>query len=152
MACRSLDKAQTAREQIIKLTKCKQNKVIVLHLDLSNFKSVKHFVNEFQELKLPLHTLINNAGVMMSSRQETEHGLEKVFTVNYLSHFYLSNLLLPELEKTGGRIINLASTMHKILRNFNFDDVMSERSYSLFGTYAQSKLAMILFAKELQKR
>ena len=152
LACRSIERANKSREQIIKLTKCKPMKIIVLHLDLSCFNSVRSFVKEFLALKMPLHVLINNAGVMMCNRELVENGLERVFTVNHLSHFLLTNLLLSELEKTNGRIINVASAMHKLLNYFDFDNVMAERSYSLFGTYAQSKLAMILSTMELQRR
>lgn len=75
-----------------------------------------------------------------------------VFTANHLSHFLLTNLLLPELEKTSGRIVNLSSALHKTANSFNFDDIMSEKSYTLFGTYSQSKLANILFTLELHDR
>lgn len=157
MACRAEGKTQaanceSAKQQIMEETKCSKGKVIVLNLDLSSLDSVKQFVKNFKALQLPLHALINNAGVMMTSRHVTVDNLEKVFTVNYLSHFLLTNLLLPELEKTNGRVINLASTMHKILSSFSFDDLMSEKCFTLFGTYAQSKLAMILMTTEFQKR
>jgi NAD(P)-dependent dehydrogenase (short-subunit alcohol dehydrogenase family) len=55
----------------------------------------------FRESGLPLHGLINNAGLMMDSRTLTQDGFEMVFTANHLSHFLLTNLLLPDLEKTG---------------------------------------------------
>lgn len=96
-----------------------------------------------------------------------------MFTSNHLGHFLLTNLLLPSLEQSGyvsaphlsgshwlnvdrdnrGRIVNLASSMHRLATaGFDFDDVMSEKRYSLFGTYGQSKLANILFTKELDRR
>ena len=152
LACRSLDKANAAKEQILKLTKCEKMRVIVLHLNVSCFDSARLFVKEFHALKMPLNVLMNNAGIMLSNRILTDEGYEKVITVNYLSHFLLTNLLLPDLEQTNGRIINVASAMHKLLHQFDFDNIMAEKSYSLFGTYAQSKLAMILSTIELQKR
>lgn len=88
----------------------------------------------------------------MDERNLTQDGFEMVFTANHLSHFLLTNLLLSELEKTNGRIINLTSSLYKITPAFNFDDVMSVESYSLFGTYSQSKLANILFTVEMQRR
>ena len=88
----------------------------------------------------------------MQDRELTQDGFEMVFTANHLSHFLLTNLLLPDLEKTSGRVVNVTSSLHKSLKSFDFTDVMSERSYSIFGTYAQSKLANILFTTELQKR
>lgn len=88
----------------------------------------------------------------MSQRHLTEEGFERVFVVNYLGHFLLTNLLLPELERSNGRVVNVASTMHKLLTHYDFDNIMSDKSFSLFGTYAQSKLAMMLFTTELQRR
>lgn len=152
LACRFIDKAQLAREEIVRTTNCRKENVIVLKLDLSLLSSVRQFADDFRALKLPLHALINNAGVMMSSRQLTPDGFEKDFMVNYLGHFLLTNLLLPELELTNGRVVNVSSSMHKLKTRFEFDNVMAEKSFSLFGTYAQSKLAMILFTGELQRR
>ena len=152
LACRSIEKAQVARDLIIEQTKCQKGKIIVMQLDLSVTSSVRQFAVDFQALNLPLHALINNAGVMMSQRHLTEEGFERVFVVNYLGHFLLTNLLLPELERSNGRVVNVASTMHKLLTHYDFDNIMSDKSFSLFGTYAQSKLAMMLFTTELQRR
>ena len=152
LACRSPEKGKAAKDLILSSIKCSPTKVFALKLDLCGFDSVRKFVKEFKALGQPLHGLINNAGVMNRDRSLTQDGFEMVFTANHLSHFLLTNLLLPELEKTNGRVVNVTSTLHKTLRSFNFGDVMSERSYSLFGTYAQSKLANLLFTSELQKR
>ena len=152
LACRSTEKAQIAKDLIIEQIKCQKGKIIVMQLDLSVTSSIRQFAVDFQALNLPLHALINNAGVMMSEKHLTEEGFEKVFMVNYLGHFLLTNLLLPELEKNNGRVVNVASTMHKLLNHYDFDNIMADKSFSLFGTYAQSKLAMILFTTELQRR
>lgn len=158
MACRTLDKAQAAREVLLAETRCRPDQLVVLRLDLNSFASVRHFVADFRALKLPLHCLVNNAGLMMSERTETPDGLEMVFTANHLSAFLLTSLLLPLLqegakqEKCCSRIVNVSSSLHKIPRAFSFTDVMSKQSYELFATYAQSKLANILFTLELQRR
>jgi retinol dehydrogenase-12 len=152
LACRNVDRAKEAKEKILALTKCAPTKVFVLKLDLCGFDSVRKFIKEFRALNVPLHGLVNNAGVMMQDRSLTQDGFEMVFTANHLSHFLLTHLLLPELKKTDGRIVNVSSCLHKMAKEFNFDDVMSERNYTLFGTYSQSKLANILFTFELQKR
>jgi len=152
MACRSVDKAEAAKQLILADTKCAPSKVMVLKLDLNDFGSVSAFVKEFIALQLPLHCLINNAGLMTQNRELTPSGLEQVFTANHLSHFKLTNLLLPELNKTNGRIVVLTSSLHKAVSSFDFEDVMSEKSYSMFPTYSQSKLANVLFVKELAKR
>merc|ERR1711871_1141513 len=140
MACRSVDKANQARDSIVKTTNCSPDKLIVLPLDLCDFKSVREFVKLFEDLKKPLNCLINNAGVMMEDRHETKDGFEMVFTANHLSHHLLTNLLLPYLNKTNGRIVVLTSALHRLPKKFNFDDIMAKNQYSLFGTYSQAKL------------
>jgi len=238
MACRTPEKANAARERILrgsadwsgmgKREPIAPSKLMVLPLDLNSFKSVRAFVAAFKNLQLPLHGLINNAGLMMAERSETSpgSGLESVVTANHLSHFLLTNLLLPELnatahrelqalrmrkgreDKTGksasqragrdkdkdkgkdkdkdkgkdkgkdkaafaaepeadteptgptqeeidacySRVVNLASALHRSTTAFNFEDIMAEKKYTLFGTYAQSKLANVLFTCELQDR
>lgn len=152
MACRDTNRANKARDDIIALTKCAPSKVLVIKLDLCGFDSVKKFVKEFRSKGLPLHGLINNAGLMMNERSLTQDGFEMVFTANHLSHFMLTNLLLPDLEKVGGRIVVLTSSLHKNCKKFNLDDVMSEKSYEMFATYSQSKLANILFIRELHRQ
>jgi short chain dehydrogenase len=99
LACRSLEKADSAKGLILSELKVSPSKVLVLPLDLCDFKSVRNFVDSFKSLGFPLHGLINNAGVMIENRTTTEAGLETVFTANHLSHFLLTNLLLPELGK-----------------------------------------------------
>mmetsp|Transcript_22658 Transcript_22658/g.33124 ORF Transcript_22658/g.33124 Transcript_22658/m.33124 type:complete len:387 (+) Transcript_22658:39-1199(+) len=153
LGCRSKDKALNARANIVSSAGCSETKVIFLPLDLCSFKSVRDFVKEFKALGLPLHCLINNAGVMMPTRTTTKDGLEMVFTSNHLGHFLLTNLLLPDLEATKGRVVNVASSMHRAVKTgIDFDDIMSERNYSLFGTYSRSKLANVLFSLELDRR
>jgi short-subunit dehydrogenase len=71
LACRSVEKANQARDSIIKSTKCSSTKVRVIKLDLCSFSSVRQFVDEFRRLKLPLHGLINNAGIMMATKELT---------------------------------------------------------------------------------
>ena len=104
MACRTLSKANESRLKILKsLPKISPSKLIVLQLDLNSFQSVKKFVKLFLELNLPLNCLINNAGLMTSERYVTDDdpNLESVMTANHLSHFLLSNLLLPVMNKTS---------------------------------------------------
>lgn len=152
LACRTLSKAESAKREIITATNCDAKNVNVLELDLSAFSSVRKFVKSFHSMNMPLHCLINNAGLMMSERSITEDGVEMVMAANHFGHFLLTNLLLPDLNKVNGRVVIVSSSLHKLASSFNFDDIMSEKRYSLFGTYAQSKLANILFAFELQRR
>ena len=152
LACRSREKAISAKNQIVQETNCAPSKIVALDLDLCDFDSVRQFVKDFEALGFPLHCLINNAGLMMNERSVTKAGLEMNITANHLSHFLLTNLLLKFLENTKGRVVVLSSALHRMAKSYDFDDMMAEKNYSLFGTYAQSKLANILFAFELQKR
>ena len=149
MACRSVDKAEEARSRLLEATGVTEDKAVVLRLDLCDFVSVRTFVVEFEKLKLPLHGLINNAGIMMDKRCETKDGLEMVMTANHLSHFLLTNLLIGHLEKSAGRIVVLSSSLHHSPSSINLDDFMSEKAYSLFGTYSQAKLANVMHVKML---
>jgi len=75
-----------------------------------------------------------------------------VFSANHLGPFLLTNLLLPDLEKNSGRVVTLTSSLHRLVDQLDFDDIMCERSYELFNNYAKSKLANLLFTSELQRR
>ncbi len=152
MACRSKDKAEEAMKRIIETVKCAPERIIFRKLDLCGFDSVKKFVRDFKELKLGLDGLINNAGMMSAERKQTMDGYEMVFTANHLSHFLLTNLLLPDLEKSNGRVVNVTSSLHKLAKKYDFDDIMSEKNYNIWSNYSQSKLANILFTQELQER
>lgn len=79
-------------------------------------------------------------------------GLETVITANHFSHFLLTLLLLPKLKATKGRVVNLTSSLHKLTKKFDVENIQFEKDFSLFGTYAQSKLANVLFTFELQRR
>ena len=101
----------------------------------------------------PVDLLVNNAGVMaVPARQTTADGFELQFGTNYLGHFALTGRLLPLLTLAPApRVTSLSSGTHWFGR-INLDDLQSERSYSANGAYAQSKLAMLMFAGELQRR
>src|SRR5207253_1425158 len=97
-----------------------------------------------------LDALVNNAGVAPTTRELSADGYELAFAVNYLSHFLLTVLLLPLLERSApSRIVNVASIGQAPL---DFDDLMLERRYDGFRAYAQSKLAQIMFTFELAER
>jgi NAD(P)-dependent dehydrogenase (short-subunit alcohol dehydrogenase family) len=100
-----------------------------------------------------LDLLINNAGVMAPpTRQETADGFELQFGVNYLGHFALMARLLPLLRQGDHpRVVSLSSIAHRT-GAIRFQDLQWRRSYSAWGAYGQSKLAMLMFALELQRR
>lgn len=124
------------------------------HLDLASLASVRQFAEQFAGEHGALDLLINNAGVMMPpKRQTTSDGFELQFGTNYLGHFALTGRLLPLLRAgRQPRVVNLSSNAHKIGAAIHFDDLQWQRRYKPWPAYAQSKLAMLMFALELQRR
>lgn len=151
MACRDIDKAEKAKQEIEAENKKAQLKV--MKLDLASLKSVKSFAEEFKQQFAHLDILLNNAGVMIPPYQKTEEGFELQFGVNYLGHFLLTNLLMEYLEKSeiGGRVVNLSSLAHK-WGDIYFNDLQFEEKYDKEKAYGQSKLACLMFAYELDRR
>jgi NAD(P)-dependent dehydrogenase (short-subunit alcohol dehydrogenase family) len=123
-------------------------------LDLADLASVERFADRLDELHQPIDLLVNNAGVMAPPmRHETKDGFELQFGTNYLGHFALTGRLLPLLRQgKHARVVNLSSWAHRLQAAIHFDDLQWRKSYKPWPAYAQSKLAMILFAFELQRR
>jgi NAD(P)-dependent dehydrogenase (short-subunit alcohol dehydrogenase family) len=150
MACRSLNKANAAKDSI--KAEVPNADVEVMEIDLSSLNSVRNFAKAFQSKYDRLDVLINNAGVMMPPYTKTEDGFELQFEANFLGHFLLTGLLMDTILKTpNSRVVNLSSIAHKSGK-INFDDLQSEKKYSASDAYGQSKLACLLFAFELQRR
>ncbi len=150
MACRNLEKGDKAREKIIR--QAPEANLELMQLDLSKLSSVRAFAEEYKQKHEPLDLLINNAGIMIPPYELTEDGFESQLGVNYLGHFLLTGLLLPLLEKTpGSRVVSLSSNAHKNGK-IHFDDLNFKKKYSAFAAYSQSKLACLMFSKELQRR
>lgn len=128
--------------------------VEVMELDLADFHSVRSFADSFLSSHDRLDVLINNAGLVKTTRTETVDGNETTFQVNHLGPFLLTQLLLDRLrESTPARIVVVSSHAHKqARRGLDFDDVQSERKYSGFGVYTKTKLANIYFTRELARR
>ena len=121
-------------------------------LDLANLASIADFSQRMQSRE-SLDLLINNAGVMaLPRRQTTADGFEMQFGTNYLGHFALTARLMPLLRRASGpRVVNVGSLAHRAAL-IDFDDLQAARVYSPWKAYAQSKLAMLMFALELQRR
>jgi NAD(P)-dependent dehydrogenase (short-subunit alcohol dehydrogenase family) len=112
--------------------------------DLSSLAGVRRLASEVG----PLDTLVNNAGVFMNERRESADGVELSFAVNHLSHFLLTTLLLPELREPA-RIVNVSSIGQAPI---DFSDIGFERGYDGYTAYGRSKLAQVLFTRELAER
>ncbi len=150
MACRNLEKARPAAEQIKALNPT--GKAIVMPLDLADLDSVRSFATAFRSAYNRLDVLINNAGVMNTPYGKTAQGFEQQFGTNHLGHFALTGLLLDLLDATpGARIVTVSSMVHRF-GPINFDNLNGEQRYSPNGAYWQSKLANLLFTYELQRR
>ena len=118
--------------------------------DLSSQKEIKRAADEFKSLNIPLHILLNNAGLINMERKETVDGFEEVFALNHLAYYSLTQLLLDNIKNgSPSRIVNVSSGAHAFVKGFNFDDVQSLSSYKPFQVYGYSKLANILFTKKL---
>jgi len=128
-----------------------------LKLDLADLKDVKAFKNRFtsQDYGKRIDVLMNNAGVMaIPERQETKDGFEEQLGVNHLGHFALTGELLPLLQKApSARVVVVSSTAHLgANKELMEGDLMAPERYTQWGAYCQSKLANVLFAKELNRR
>lgn len=151
LACRSLKKGEAALEKI--RPEKPTAKLSVAELDLSDLDSVEHFAQEFRASHGRLDLLLNNAGVMVPPFGRTRQGFELQLGTNHLGHFALTGRLLPLLRATpGARVVVVSSTMQKIGR-IDFTDLNYERRpYRGWFAYGQSKLANMLFARELGRR
>ncbi|MDB5505950.1 MAG: short chain dehydrogenase/reductase family oxidoreductase [Devosia sp.] len=127
-------------------------RVSFLRADLARLDDVRALAAEIDQRTRVVDVLINNAGVINTSRKVTVDGLEETFAVNHLAHFLLTVLLLDRLQAAAqGRIINLSSNAHVPFK-MHFDDLQSERGFSGFAVYGRTKLANLLFTYELARR
>lgn len=122
--------------------------------DLSSQAEVRRAASEVLSLAPRLHVLVNNAGAINPKRELTVDGLERTFATNHLAYFLLTSLLLDRLKASApARIVNVASVAHgRAPAGIPFDDLNAERGYSAWRAYGESKLANILFTRELARR
>ncbi len=150
LACRTPEKAQAALADIRATDP--EVQVEFMPLDLASLASVEGFAEAFLARFDRLDVLVNNAGVMMTPRRNTEDGHELQFGTNHLGHFALTARLLPRLLATpGARVVAVSSLAHWFGR-LDLDNLNAERRYRRAGAYFQSKLANLSFALELQRR
>ncbi len=123
--------------------------------DLSLLSEVRRLAMEFQEQHEHLHLLLNNAGAIFSEHALTAEGHERTFALNHLAYFLLTNQLLPQLTRSApARIINVSSSAHRGAGSFDFDNIDGRKTWGMMGfsAYGLSKLANILFTRELARR
>ncbi len=151
MACRDMDRAAVGLERV--RADAPGADVDALRLDLASLASIRDFAaaarNRFPD---GIDLLVNNAGVMMPPRRETEDGFELQFGTNHLGHFALTAQLMPAMRPAdGSRVITVSSAMARTGR-FDFENLDGTNGYSRTGAYALSKLANLSFAIELERR
>jgi retinol dehydrogenase 14 len=149
MVCRDPGRGEAARADIQQ--KSGNSTVELLIADLSSQKSIHNLVHEFEARHDKLNILVNNAGVVLSTRVETADGLETVFATNHLAPFLLTNLLLPALKAGApSRVVTVASSVES-MGKIDFEDLQSAKSFSEIRAYNASKLANVLFTYELAR-
>ncbi|MBD7966614.1 SDR family oxidoreductase [Paenibacillus gallinarum] len=150
MACRNEERGRIALKEAITATGSKQ--IELMKLDLGSLHSIRSFVSEFTANHPKLDVLINNAGVVCLRREETSDGFEMTLGVNHLGHYLLTRLLIPSLKAAAeARVINVSSGAYKVGKIHREDPNLKKR-YHVIKSYSQSKLANILFTRELAER
>ncbi|XP_023937846.2 retinol dehydrogenase 11-like [Bicyclus anynana] len=154
VACPFVDEGATGRKLIVRKTG--NEEVIFKLLDLSSNTSIRKFANDILTTEKRLDILINNAGVGTVDEFITKDGLNFIMQVNYFGTFLLTLLLLPLLKKSGSitepaRIVNTSSVLHNI-GTVNFKVMNRLNHWYLIQLYGNSKLCLVLFARELTKR
>uniref|UniRef100_T1J5Y7 Uncharacterized protein n=1 Tax=Strigamia maritima TaxID=126957 RepID=T1J5Y7_STRMM len=152
LACRNIEKA-TQAAQNIKSSPNSEGTVIVRRLDLSNFNSIREFATEILATEARINILVNNAGIVVA-KSMTDDGFDMTFQTNHLGPFLLTNLLLEKIKASApSRIVNVSSSGHQWGEmHWNDLNLNKEGAFGKWKAYSQSKLANILFTKELAKR
>ncbi|MDR3576585.1 MAG: SDR family oxidoreductase [Anaerolineaceae bacterium] len=147
---RNLEKTELVVNEIIQKTG--NSGLEYLIADLSIQSQVRRLAQEFRQIHNRLDVLVNNAGAMFMSRQQSQDGYEMTFALNHLAYFLLTNLLLDVIKTSGpARIVNVSSAAHQGAQ-LNFDDLQNRKHYNSQSVYAQSKLANLYFTYELSRR
>ncbi len=148
--CRSLEKGEALSREI----EAAGGAIPTLyHMDMASLDSVRGAAEAFLATGEALDVLLNNAGVVNTSRRESADGFEETLAVNHYAPFLFTGLLLPALRSApSARIVNVASDAHAFVRDMGFDDMQATGGYKTFREYGRSKLANILFTRSLARR
>jgi NAD(P)-dependent dehydrogenase (short-subunit alcohol dehydrogenase family) len=150
LACRNLDKGEAAKARI--QSHAPHADLHLHHLDLASFASVRAAAASLLERHPRVDVLVNNAGLFLPKRQETEDGLEATLQINHFGPFLLTSLLAERiLASAPARIINVSSDAHRGGK-LRFEDLEGRKRYEGFDAYAASKLMNILHVRALAKR
>lgn len=148
MLCRNLERGEAALKQLLEE---KEGRMLTLMFcNLGDLKDIRRFTDEWRQYGKTIDILINNAGVITLNRKETVDGLEEQFGVNHIGHFLLT-LRLLDYMKRGSRIVVVASGAHKVGK-IHFSNYNLLKGFNAVKAYSQSKLANILFTRELACR
>lgn len=150
LAVRNPQRGEAAKQAI--LTHSPQAFVQVMSLDLSSQARVRAFADEVTKRYDYLDLLINNAGVMAPPYTRTEDGFELQFGTNHLGHFALTGLVLPMLQTVPGSRVVIVSSLAHTGGSISFDNLDGSKGYRRWSFYSQSKLANLLFMRELERR
>ncbi|MFB6100425.1 MAG: oxidoreductase [Candidatus Nanohalobium sp.] len=150
MACRDREKANEARNEVEK--ELRDPDLRIIELDLADLNSINDFARRFKEKYDRLDFMVNNAGVMHLPFKRTEFGFEYQFGVNHLGHFYLNSRLIDMIEKTeDSRVVCVSSLLHRDAE-LDFEEMNNRESYDKKVAYGDSKMANLMYAKELDQR
>jgi retinol dehydrogenase 12 len=151
VACRSAERAQPVLDEV--RAAGGNNSIEMLPLDLADFESVRTCARMFLDRGLPLHLLINNAG-LAGARGLTRSGFELAFGVNHMGHFVLTRLLTERIKGSApARIVTVASTAHYQAQGIDWDSLRTRTSTRTgLPEYGVSKLCNVLFSAELGRR
>jgi retinol dehydrogenase 12 len=152
LAGRSRSRCEAAAKETAHLSDRKRDEFHFVIADLASRESIISAAEDFKKNFPRLDVLVNNAGVFRARRELTTDGLEYTFAVNHLAPFLLTNLLIDMLKSARARVVTTSSIAHRGAR-IDFEDLQFERRrYNGIRAYGQSKLANILFTKELAQR
>jgi len=159
MACRREEVLAQLKERSVSAAMeeirgtCPTAKLQYLELDLASQASIRAAAEDFHRRFDGLDILINNAGVMWLPQSKTQDGFERQLGINHFGHFALTGLLLPALLKTpGSRVVTVSSLAH-LTAELDLEDLdYLRRPYKATKVYSQTKLANLLFSRELGRR
>lgn len=150
MACRSEKRGQEALQEAVRQSG--SSAIELMLCDLGSLESIRQFARTFRERHDRLDVLVNNAGVVMIKRKETSDGFEQSIGINHLGHFLLTLLLIEPLKAAKqGRVVNVSSGAYKAGK-IHFEDPHLHKGYNPIKSYAQSKLANVLFTRALARK